>query len=125
MQSLADATRAIEQQTAPSEQTTEPPHAPSTPEPTPEQSLVHRLRGAIDKSGRYSHRLNDMTAGYSAGQGVPFTEARKAIEEKFATEVGMSPHQYLDRHYATRRENVQRGENGRPSKRSVEFDRER
>lgn len=95
------------------------------PERTPDQHLVHRLRGAIDKTGRYSYRLNDMAAGYGAARGVKASEARQGIEQIFVQEFGMSPHQYLDRHYAARRENAPQNGKEQSSSRSHQMDNER
>lgn len=95
------------------------------PERTPDQHLVHRLRGAIDKTGRYSYRLNDMAAGYGAARGVKASEARQGIEQIFTQEFGMSPHQYLDRHYALQREQSSKGEARQSSTPFRHPDRER
>ena len=125
MKPIANALHAIEHPGASTKQTIEASNKQTSSQPTPEQSLVLRLRGAIDKSGRYSHRLSDMTAGYSAGQNIPFADARKAIEEKFTAQIGVSPHQYLDRHYATLRQNAKSEEKGPAVTRPFEVDRDR
>lgn len=86
-----------------------PAAANSTPAPEQpsgnrgEQELDYRLKGAIDQTGRYVGRLDDMTAGFAAGRNLPFIEARKAIEDSFAKQFGMRPQDYLDRHYDQRR----------------------
>lgn len=92
---------------------TSPKQAPATstrtPAPEPpaenrgEQELDYRLKGAIDQTGRYVGRLDDMTAGFAAGRNLPFIEARKAIEDSFAKQFGMRPQDYLDQHYDQRR----------------------
>lgn len=74
----------------------------------PQQDLVYRLKTAIDQRGRYSFRLDDMAAGYAAGQGISASNARRAIEERFTAQFGHSPHEYLEQHYAERREEKDR-----------------
>ena len=110
MKSLAEATRSLAHETGPADRTTEvsreTPRETIAPERTPEQDLVHRLKTAIDQRGRYAFRLDDMSSGYAAGQGIPFADARKAIEARFEQEFGRIPHAYLDRHYAERRESA-------------------
>ena len=70
----------------------------------PEQEMILRLKTAIDDRGRYSYRLNDIAAGYAAGKGVSTTQARVHIEESFERQVGQSPQEYLDAHYAQLRQ---------------------
>lgn len=129
MKSLAEATRALVHETGPADHTTDAardtPRETNAPERTPDQDLVHRLKTAIDQRGRYAFRLDDMAHGYAAGQSVSFAEARKAIEARFEKEFGRAPHAYLDRHYASRRESAQRGENEQAPARSQAADRER
>ena len=74
---------------------------------TPEQELIYRLKTAIDDRGRYSFRLNDMAAGLAIGRGVSKDVARQAIEKSFEDHVGVSPKQYLDRHFQHRDQRVQ------------------
>ena len=76
----------------------------STPELHPDQELVYRLKTAIDQRGRYSFRLDDMAAGFAAGQNISNAAARRAIEDRFTEQMGHSPKEYLDRHYDERRE---------------------
>jgi len=71
---------------------------------TPDQELVFRLKTAIDQRGRYSFRLDDMAAGFAAGQKITNAAARRAIEDRFTEQMGHSPKEYLDRHYDERRE---------------------
>jgi len=75
-----------------------------------DQELVYRLKSAIDQRGRYSFRLNDMAAGFAAGQGVSNAEARRSIEDKFTAQLGQSPQEYLDQHYEHRRQNGRDGQ---------------
>jgi hypothetical protein len=63
--------------------------------------------------------------GYAAGQGIPFAEARKAIEARFEQEFGRTPHGYLDRHYADRRESADKAAPERPAQRAKEPELER
>lgn len=70
----------------------------------PDQELVYRLKTAIDQRGRYSFRLDDMAAGFAAGQNISNAAARRAIEDRFTEQMGHSPKEYLDRHYDERRE---------------------
>lgn len=89
---------------------------PSTPERStngqatdlhPDQELVYRLKSAIDQRGRYSFRLNDIAAGFASGRNVTPTTARQTIEKSFIEQLGLSPQQYLDRHYDERRQQGQ------------------
>lgn len=128
MKSSADNNRATEQSqpTAPAENTPAAAHPTETaPKQTADQWLVVRIKGAIDHTGRYKNRLSDMSAGYSAGQGIPFLDARKSIEEKFTAELGLTPHQYLHRHYAARRKEAQRAEKESKPSPALTMDRER
>lgn len=79
----------------------------------PDQELVYRLKAAIDSRGRYSFRLQDMTAGFAAGRGVSNTIARQSIEDNFTKQIGLSPKEYLDRHYDELRQQGQENTNGR------------
>ena len=69
----------------------------------PDQELVYRLKSAIDQRGRYSFRLNDIAAGFASGRSVTPATARQTIEKSFTEQFGLSPQQYLDRHYDERR----------------------
>lgn len=71
---------------------------------TPDQELVYRIKAAIDARGRYAFRLGDMAAGFAAGRDVSPTMARQTIENRFKEQVGLSPKEYLDRHYDELRE---------------------
>lgn len=97
----------------------------TTPELHPDQELVYRLKTAIDQRGRYSFRLDDMAAGFAAGQNISNTAARRAIEDRFTEQMGHSPKQYLDRHYDERRELTQDSTRGRPRSRDNGQDRGR
>ena len=70
----------------------------------PDQELVYRIKSSIDHRGRYSFRLNDMAAGFASGRHVTPTMARQTIEKQFMEQLGLSPQQYLDKHYDERRE---------------------
>jgi len=83
----------------------------------PDQELVYRIKNAIDSRGRYSFRLADMSAGFAAGQNISNAAARRTIEDRFTEQLGLSPQQYLDRHYSERRQ-----ENGRESTRPRQRD---
>ncbi len=65
----------------------------------PDQELVYRIKSSIDQRGRYSFRLGDMAAGFAAGKDVSPTMARHTIENRFKEQLGMSPKEYLDKHY--------------------------
>jgi hypothetical protein len=82
----------------------------------PDQELVYRLKTAIDQRGRYSFRLDDMAAGFAAGQGISNAAARRAIEDRFTQQMGQSPQEYLDRHYDERRELDQSSTRSRPER---------
>ena len=79
----------------------------------PDQELAYRLKSAIDQKGRYSFRLNDLAAGFASGRNVSHTMARQTIEKQFSEQMGMSPQEYLDRHYAERRQKLQEIERSR------------
>ena len=64
-----------------------------------ERELVSRLKAAIDRNGRYSYRLDDMAAGFSAGRGLNPIAARMEIERKFTYTYDMSPKDYMDQRY--------------------------
>jgi hypothetical protein len=129
MKSLAEASRALTHETGPIDRMNDTPRDPTlettASERTPDQALVHRLKTAIDQRGRYAFRLDDMSAGYAAGQGVSFADARKAIEVRFEQEFGRTPHGYLDRHYADRRESAGKAAPERPMQRAKEPELER
>lgn len=73
------------------------------PDLHPDQELVYRIKSSIDQRGRYSFRLNDMAAGFASGRGVTNTAARTTIENRFTEQMGMTPQEYLDKHYDERR----------------------
>lgn len=75
--------------------------------------LVYKLKGAIDQRGRYAFRLNDMAAGFAAGQGVSAMKARSEIERAFTGAFGQSTQAYLDNHYNQLRESGQLRPRGR------------
>lgn len=89
----------------------------------PDQELVYRIKSAIDQRGRYSFRLQDMAAGFAAGQNISNAAARRAIEDRFTQQVGRTPQDYLDRHYDERRQHGQ--ESTRTRQRDHGQDRER
>lgn len=64
-----------------------------------ERELASRLRSAIDRTGRYSYRLDDMAAGFAAGRGVSPSEARKKIEHQFSATYSCSPKEYMDQRF--------------------------
>ena len=97
----------------------------NAPELHPDQELVYRLKAAIDQRGRYSFRLNDMAAGFAAGQGISNAAARRAIEDRFTDQVGRSPQEYLDKHYDERRQQGQETVRSRSRQRDRGDDRER
>lgn len=76
-------------------------HAPDL---HPDQELVYRIKSSIDQRGRYSFRLADMSAGFASGRNVSPTMARQTIEKSFIEQLGLTPQQYLDKHYDERRE---------------------
>ncbi len=80
-----------------------PERKPSGLDLHPDQELAYRLKSAIDQRGRYSFRLDDMTAGFAAGRGISNTAARTLIESQFTQHMGMSPQQYLDQRYQEQR----------------------
>jgi hypothetical protein len=88
-----------------------------------EQELVFRVKSAIDQKGRYDFRLNDMAAGYAAAQGVSHATARRDIEGHFTDQVGLSPHEYLERHFQEK--NRDKRENSHSGRRERDQDRER
>ena len=85
----------------------------TNPGMTPEDELVYRLKTGMDNSGRFKFALNDMAMGLAVGSGVTHAEARKNIEDRFAARMGQSPLEYLDRHYAQRKQNDLGKDNGR------------
>ena len=64
-----------------------------------ERELVSRLKAIIDRSGKYSYRLDDMVAGFSAGRGITPMQARMEIEKQFVQTYQCSPKQYMDQRY--------------------------
>ena len=76
---------------------------PSNGQLTADQEMAFRLKQTIDRTGKYSYKLDDMAAGYAAGKGVSVTEAREEIQAKFEQHVGQSPQQYLDQRFEARK----------------------
>ena len=74
---------------------------------TADQEMAFRLKQTIDRTGKYSYKLDDLAAGYAAGTGVPSAEARAEIQAKFEQHIGKSPQQYLDHRFETRKANSQ------------------
>ena len=95
----------------------------SGPELNADQDLIYRLKQTIDQRGRYSFRLQDMVAGFAAGQNISTAAAQRNIEDRFTEEFGVSPRDYLDKHYNDRRE--QGFETRQPRQRNSERDRGR
>lgn len=97
----------------------------NAPELNPEHELIYRIKSVIDGQGRYKHRLTDMSAGYAAAQGISNAAARRAIEDRFTAQVGMSPKDYLEHHYEQRRQQSQEASRPRSRQRDRGDDRER
>jgi len=66
---------------------------------TEERELASRLKAVIDRSGRYSYRLDDMAAGFAAGRDITPIKARAEIERHFKSVYSVSPKEYMDRRY--------------------------
>ena len=64
-----------------------------------ERELASRLKSAIDRNGKYSYRLDDMTAGFAAGRNIPSYDARESIEDIFSETYRCTPHEYLERRF--------------------------
>lgn len=94
-------------------------------EMNPDHDLVYRIKHAIDSRGRYSFRLQDMTAGFASGQGISNSAARQEIEDRFTAHVGLSPKDYLDKHYEERRKKTKEIEQTRLRNRESERDQQR
>lgn len=73
------------------------------------QALAFRIKEAIDQRGKYSYRMNDMAAGFSAAREVSHSSARRAIEEGFRSEFGQTPKEYLNERH---QERIAAGEGG-------------